>query len=459
LKLRHKIAIFAVIIQTLLIVSITVENVRTEVDRSYASMSSYAKMMAKVIAGRWISDIINKSNSRNREMENFIDVVMSFDNRIACIAITDEKKNVIAGDINSRWVDFGNNKKAALAELLGAELKHKGFKSVSVDIETDRNVIGRIKIIFSLSYLKKQIFDSVVKWSLVGLSFIVIGIAGAFFVSKKITDPLSRVIEAMGFVEAGNLEHKVSIKTKDEVGRMAVTFNKMVEGLKERDFVKDTFSKYVSKQVADRILKEKDYLKLRGEKRIVTVFFADIRGFTPLAESMPPEKVLTILNEYFSVMIETVLKYNGVPNKFIGDAIMVTYNAPLDQKYHELKAILTGIEIQEKIGELNKKRLIKGEPQINIGIGINTGEAVAGNVGSSERLEYTVIGSGVNLAQRIESSTEKGKLHISETTYNAVKDYVDVIKLEPVVAKGISEPVQLYAVINARIPEGFYEND
>lgn len=458
MKLKHKIAIFVVLIQIILISAITLHSARKEIQNSYAEMSSYAKMMAKVVALKWVSDIAHSERLERPELERFIDVMMSLDDRIACIVISGSKGNIIAGDLNTKWIEFSGDKLTALSRLMDKDLKHKKFKSVSVNIESDEGLGGNIKIIFSLSALKKKVFLSLVTWVGIGLGFILLGIIGAFFISNRITKPLSKIADAMSHVEAGDLTHKVNINTSDEVGSMGRAFNKMVDGLNEREFIKDTFSKYVSKQVADKILKEKDYLKLKGEKRIVTVLFADIRGFTPLAETMPPEKVIEILNQYFSMMIDVVFQYGGVLNKFIGDAIMVTYNAPLDQKYHELRAILTGLEMQKKMAEMNKERLKKGEQQVNIGIGINTDEAVAGNVGSPERLEYTVIGSGVNIAQRIESSTEKGQLHISEKTYEAVKDYVEVIKLSPVQVKGISEPVQLYSVINAKIPEDFHEN-
>ena len=458
MKLRHKISFFVVILLVVLITSITVKSARTEADNAYEEMSNYAKMMAKIVAVNWVREIVNNDRAVQGDLDRLISVMMSVDERIACIVISDNNRNIIAGDISSRWVEFSGNKLEALPKLLDSDLKQEGFKTVSVSIDTDGTVNGNIRIIFSLSSLKEKITRSLILWLAIGLSFIVVGIAGAFVIANRLTAPLNKVVDAMSRVEAGDLDQKVYIKTSDEVGIMAGAFNKMVEGLREREFIKDTFSRYVSKQVADKILKEKDYRNLKGEKRIVTVLFADIRGFTPLSETLPPEKVIGILNEYFSIMIDVVFKYGGVLNKFLGDAIMVTYNAPLDQRYHELRAILTGLEIQERVAKINEKRQLSGETQINMGIGINTGEAIAGNVGSSERLEYTVIGAGVNLAQRIESSTEKGQLHISEKTYNAVKDFIEVLRLEPVRVKGISEPVQLYSVIKAKVPEDFDEN-
>lgn len=446
-----------ILTQTALIAAVMFWTIRSEVDMTYSSMSSYGKMMAKVIAGRMISEIIAGDAAKSGELNRFINVVMSFDTRIACVVVSDKDRKVLAGDINRTWVDYNVTREAALTQLVQNESAYEKFKSVALDIDSDGQHLGTIKIIFSLAPLKRQILISVLLWMSAGIALIGLGVAGAFIISKKITNPLSTVAGAMQRVEAGDLEQRVEIRTRDEVADMGHAFNKMVEGLREREFIKSTFSKYVSSQVADRILKEKNFLNLKGEKRVVTVLFADIRGFTPLAESLPPEKVLEILNKYFSKMVDIVFRYGGLLNKFIGDAIMVLYNAPLDQKYHELRAVLTGIEMQKEIARINEERRQHGDIQINMGIGINTGDAVAGNVGSELRLEYTVIGAGVNLAQRIESQTAKGQLLISEATYNAVKEHVEVIRLEPMQVKGISEPVQLYAVINANIPEDFNE--
>ena len=457
MRLRYKIALFMTALQTLLLAVVMVQTVRSETDNTYAAMSAYGRMMAKVIASRLISGFVTGEASGTGDLDSFINVVMSFDDRIACVAVSDSSRKVIAGDISSRWVEYEGAKEEALARMLDSEATYRKFKSVALEMESEGSHLGTVRIIFSLSALKKQILLSALTWLAIGFALTGLGIAGAFIISKKVTDPIIGVAGAMKRVESGDLDQKVEIRTRDEVGEMAHAFNRMAEGLREREFIKSTFSKYVSSQVAERILREKDFLKLKGEKRVVTVLFADIRGFTPLAESLPPEQVLDILNQYFSKMVDIVFRFGGLLNKFIGDAIMVLYNAPLDQKYHELRAILTGMEMQKEIGRINEGRRQRGEVQINMGIGINTGIAVAGNVGSELRLEYTVIGAGVNLAQRIESHTAKGQLLISESTYNAVRDYVEVLQLEPVQVKGVAEPVRLYAVINAIIPEDLNE--
>jgi adenylate cyclase len=220
----------------------------------------------------------------------------------------------------------------------------------------------------------------------------------------------------------------------------------MVRGLRERERLKDAFNRYVSRQVYEKF--QAGEIALSGENRHATVLFSDIRSFTTLSEQLTPTEVVAMLNEYFNVMVEIVLKYDGFLNKFIGDALMAIYNVPLDQTAPELRAVCTAIEMMQSLDLLNADRERRGQFPIKIGIGINTGPVVAGNIGHEKRLEYTVIGDAVNTAQRLESQTKVAGVTIllSEATYQAVASYVDATALPPVKVKGKAEPVALYAV-------------
>jgi class 3 adenylate cyclase len=457
MRLRHKIALLVVALQTVLVVSFTFQGYLQESRRAKESMSQYARMVAKLTAGRWITDLMAAKRGNAAEFDRFVNVVLSMDSRIAAIVVADGNQRILAGEINPAWVDYKTSESMALTALLGEAGKRKGFKSVSVALDSGGQEVGSVRVIFSLAAQGRELFRSAVIASLAAFGFTILGIAGAFFIAKKVTGPVQKVVDAMSLVEEGDLNQRVDLATRDEIGQMARAFNKMVDGLRENVFVKDAFSRYVSRQVAHKIIRDR-VLNLNGEKRIVTVLFGDMRGFTTLSSQLPPEEIFAMLNDYFAIMVDVVFKYGGMFDKFIGDAIMAVFNAPLDLKDHELRAILTGLEIQEKVAVLNVKRSASGSPLINIGIGINTGDAVAGNIGAGGRIDYTVIGAGVNLAQRIESRTEKGKLFISESTYEAVKQWVDVIRLEPMTLKGLDTPVQLFWVTGARPPEGFYED-
>jgi len=252
-------------------------------------------------------------------------------------------------------------------------------------------------------------------------------------------------------VAEGDLEQRLAVDRGDEVGVLADAFNVMTHGLRERERIRHTFARYVSDQVAERILKEEDELDLAGELRRVTVLFLDIRGFTALAEFLHPRGVVALLNDYFEIIIEIVFRLEGTVNKFIGDSIMAIYGAPAPLEMPELRAVMTAVEIQRAVGEYNWKRMQAGKPVVHFGIGVHSGEAIAGNIGSARRMEYTVIGRDVNLAQRIEASTKEGQVLISDQTARQVWDSVELEQREAVFMKGIVEPIQLWEVTGLKV--------
>lgn len=219
------------------------------------------------------------------------------------------------------------------------------------------------------------------------------------------------------------------------------------EQSEKREIIK-VFGRYVQPQVVRRILAalDKGELNLGGELHEVTVLFADVRGFTSLAEVMPPEELVRALNSYFSVVIKAVLKYDGMINKFGGDSIMAVWNVPTEYEDHALRATKAAIDAQRAISELQQKSVAL--PQMNFGIGITTGKAVAGNMGSEDRLEYSVIGDTVNLAWRLTSLTPAGKVWINSGAFELVRDCVVVKQIEPLTVKGKSRPIVAYEVID-----------
>ena len=207
--------------------------------------------------------------------------------------------------------------------------------------------------------------------------------------------------------------------------------------------LKTMFSRYVAEQVVDKII-DSGELTLHGEKREVSILFSDIRGFTSMTEQLEPTEVVSILNSYFSYMIDTIYHYEGMLDKFLGDGIMCIFGAPIDQPDHALRAACTALAMQRTISEFNRLQHEQERPMINIGIGINTGDAVVGNVGSEKRLEYTAIGDHVNLAARLQAIAAGGQILISESTYQAIKHVAAVQKLKPVKIKGKELEVQIY---------------
>jgi adenylate cyclase len=218
----------------------------------------------------------------------------------------------------------------------------------------------------------------------------------------------------------------------------------------DKRFVKELFGRYISPQIANEIVSRADsgQLQLGGEQREVSVFFADIRGFTRISEQLSPEAVMQMLNTYLSVIADEVIRHDGIVNKFVGDNIMAVWNAPQSQPDHALLAVKAAWEAQQKLAELRQR---DNRPlPVQFGIGINTGVAVAGNVGSAGRSEYTVIGDSINTASRICSSTPGNEVWIGPETYNQTKDYIETEKLEPQSVKGKAEPITLYRVTALR---------
>ncbi len=229
---------------------------------------------------------------------------------------------------------------------------------------------------------------------------------------------------------------------------IAYSYRFILEG-QNKEKIKSAMGKYISNDVMQDVVKNIDKLKLGGKRANVTVLFADIRGFTSMSEKMSAEDVSVILNEYFTEIEPIISKHKGVINKFIGDAVLAIFGEPIQDKNHALNAVKCANAMLEKVEALQKKWIKEGKPKIEIGIGINTGEAFVGNIGSEKRLEYTVIGDVVNLASRIESYNKvyKTKFLISSTTYEKVRNIADVIKISEVSIRGKSKKLNIYEIL------------
>lgn len=224
---------------------------------------------------------------------------------------------------------------------------------------------------------------------------------------------------------------------------------KFISENRNKEMIKQAMGKYLSQDVMKNVVSNIDDLKLGGKRAVVTVLFSDIRGFTSMSEKMSAEDVSMILNEYFTEMEPIITKYNGVINKFIGDAVMAIFGEPIQDINHSQNAVKCAYEMLKKVEYLREKWLYEGKPKIEIGVGINTGEVFIGNIGSETRMEYTVIGDTVNLASRIESYNKvyKTNLLVSSSTYEAISDIADVIKISEVQIRGKAKKMNIYEVL------------
>ncbi len=232
---------------------------------------------------------------------------------------------------------------------------------------------------------------------------------------------------------------------------MLVTY-RVVNEQKEKKHIRQTFSKFVSKSVVDELLKDPSKIKLGGDKKILTVLFSDIRGFTSISERLTPEELVEHLNIYLQSMTDIILKYFGTLDKYIGDAVMAFWGAPVEMDDHALKACKASIEMMEALKEMNKKWEIENKPTLEIGIGINTGDMIVGNMGSAARMDYTLMGDNVNLGSRLEGTNKfyKTGIIISEFTYQYVKDDVIARELDLIRVKGKALPVKIYELMGIK---------
>jgi len=217
--------------------------------------------------------------------------------------------------------------------------------------------------------------------------------------------------------------------------------------------IRKMFSSYVSKRIVDELIRDPSKARLGGERKEITVLFSDIRGFTSFSEKHQPEEVVSMLNEYLGAMTDIVFNYDGTLDKFIGDAIMALWGAPIGQPDHAERAVRCALAMGARLGELQKKWAAEGKPVLDTGIGINTGEMVVGNMGAEgKKMDYTVIGDHVNLGARVESLTRQYNNHIiiTEFTYEKVKDIVEVNKLGSVTVKGKERPLVIYDLVGVK---------
>tara|TARA_B110001454_G_scaffold219202_1_gene252049 strand:+ start:146480 stop:148294 length:1815 start_codon:yes stop_codon:yes gene_type:complete len=282
-----------------------------------------------------------------------------------------------------------------------------------------------------------------------------------FVFSMTLTSPLETLTNLIHLVSKGNFDVNASkqVKTffKDEVKELATAFDSMTEGLKERDKVKNLFNKFHGSSVTEDLMK-KD-VSIGGQSKDVIVFFSDIRGFTAFSEKRKPEEVVSMLNEYFAVMVKIINANGGIVDKFIGDAIMAVWGVPKSNKKDAHNAVKACLDMRRALADLNEKRMSRKEPPIQIGMGLHAGSAISGTIGSDERMEYTIIGNTVNTGSRIESSTKAfgSDLLVSDTVLEKVGDSFLTEYAGSAEVKGRSEPLKLHKVRGIKKADGEYE--
>ncbi|HUZ17781.1 MAG TPA: adenylate/guanylate cyclase domain-containing protein [Spirochaetia bacterium] len=284
--------------------------------------------------------------------------------------------------------------------------------------------------------------------------------------SSYLTRPLTHVVSAMKrTIQDNDLTSRVEVEYKDEIGELANTFNIMIGGLEKayrqiKEFalqaviaqknerkIRSIFQKYVPTDVIDNFFTNPESM-LVGENRVLAVLFSDIRSFTTISEGFMPDELVVALNKYFSVMVDIIMGRGGIVDKYIGDAIMAFYGAPVHHEDDALQAVLAAIEMQEALKDFNLEQTRIGKPEFRIGLGINYGVVTVGNIGSEKKMDYTVIGDMVNLASRLEGLTKKYKQEIlvSTSVYRKIKNKLPCRLVDKVVVKGKTQGEKIFTV-------------
>ena len=366
-------------------------------------------------------------------------------------ALNEGKQPIISPDeFKDKIVIIGGNAKAeamGLADILETPIN---FKQAGMDVQATAldNLLNNE---FINNTTNTQNILAIALLSII--SFIVIA-KFSFIVSFLILLAIAVLYLLFCFVcFNSNIAPLIFTPIAAQLGTMifGYSYRFIVEG-RNKEKIKQAMGKYLSQDIMQNVVQNIDDIKLGGKKANVTVLFADIRGFTSMSEKMTAEDVSKILNEYFSEIEPIITKYNGVINKFIGDAVMAIFGEPIQDINHPSNAVKCAYEMLKKVEWLQGKWLNEGKPKIEIGIGINTGEAFVGNIGSEKRLEYTVIGDMVNLASRIESYNKVYKTNflISSSTYSYVCAITDVIKISEVTIRGKSKKMDIYEVLRVK---------
>ncbi len=281
----------------------------------------------------------------------------------------------------------------------------------------------------------RQMRDRLLTWIAFAL---LLAAVGAWLLARRISTPVVLIERAAMAVGEGRLDSSVpDLRRGDEIGRLGKRINEMIQGLRDRERIKDIFGRYQNEEVMRTLLESPGGLELGGERRTITIMMSDLRGFTALSEAHPPEQVVQMLNHYFEPMFTICQRHGGTINEIIGDGLFVMFGAPLRMEDHAHRALRCALEMQLAMEPLNHELRELGLPSLQMGIGLNSGEVIIGNLGSTRRAKFGAVGSDVNLTARIESFTVGGQILVSEKVAAAVGEDLLCGEISQVEAKGV----------------------
>lgn len=459
------------LILTLIVAGLSARNGITVVATEFLTFKT--EVLNNYIESQWS---LLASNDLD-ENEEFIDISKSAVEGFAKTLINNSSESIFAVDYSGNIVMktsdllLTDEDKAILVEII--DTKTVGWKDIS---------INGIELIAQTAYFepfnwfilvtveKNAFYGSItqlyIRTAVIFLISLILAIILLVVFSRYLTKPLENIVEAIKkIITTNDLSTRVTLQYKDETGKLGHYFNIMTGEL-DRAYkqmksyalqavvsqhkemkIRNIFQKYVPKDVIDKFFTDPESM-LTGENRVLAILFSDIRSFTTISEGLAPDELVESLNKYFEFMVDIITEHHGIVDKYIGDAIMAFFGAPVHHKEDALRSVLAGLNMIEKLEEFNKWQITHGREVWDFGVGINYGVVTIGNIGSEKKMDYTVIGDMVNLASRMEGLTKlyKEPLLISESLYKKVSRDLYCRMIDKVIVKGKTESVKIYSV-------------
>ena len=375
---------------------------------------------------------------------------------MACLVEADQGHFLAHSDPSMKGRHCLGDTQSPLELAMLQAMKEKPFATLMGKGHPPEEVVGYYRLhsapwAIMLHAPGSQILAPIVDFRYYYLVSAILGLVIILVLMRLVVAPMvssiRRISVKAGQVAQGEYGEPLPVNSQDEIGQLTRSFNEMVAGLKQRDFVSNTFGRYVDQKIAQELLSRPEASRLGGEKRQVVILFADIRDFTPLVESLSPEATIHLANRFFSRMVEELQQHRGIIVDFLGDAILAFFD-PLDGPLAPTarQALECALKMQQSIKEVNVSEGASKLPPFHMGIGLHAGEVVVGNIGSESRTKYGIVGAAVNLAHRIQAQARGGEIVVSEAVYRQVQEEVVVKREFHPRLKGIQEPITLYMV-------------
>ena len=314
-----------------------------------------------------------------------------------------------------------------------------------------KNVIaGHALVTFSKGAMDQSLHDTVIAIIMATALMILLGIMVAFYLGDLLSKPIRRLMDASKAIDSGQYDYRIHERRNDEIGYLTEAFNQLAANMLEKSQVENAFSRFVSTNVAKKIMANLDQIKLGGKHVNGSVLFADIVGFTSLSEQLPADEVASLLNEYFTYISMATDLYHGTIDKYMGDCAMIVFGVPDEDPDNKFHAVACAVMIQQLVNRLNAIRIKNNKVAIHFRIGVNSGTMLAGNMGSSQRMQFTVVGETVNLASRLHTVAGADQVIITEHLYKSrnIQSRIQAYSHKSIKLRGIAEPVSTYIVTN-----------